>query len=112
MVVSAPASAYYPYMASVVGKKRGKLTYYYLVESARVDGKPRIVSQEYLATAGQGGGQLIELLAGLGQGGAVKPAGGAGHGDARWGARAARPHPAQGVRCGRRRVEPCWKTSA
>jgi transposase len=40
-------------MASIVGKKRGKATYYYLVESARVDGKPRIVSQEYLGTAGE-----------------------------------------------------------
>jgi transposase len=38
-------------MASVVGKKRGRATYYYLVESARVDGEPRIVSQEYLGTA-------------------------------------------------------------
>src|SRR5258708_8191505 len=44
---------YYPYMASIVGKKRGTATYYYLVESARVDGKPRIVSQEYLGTAGE-----------------------------------------------------------
>jgi transposase len=42
---------YYPYMASIVGKKRGTATYYYLVESARVDGQPRIVSQEYLGTA-------------------------------------------------------------
>lgn len=42
---------YYPYVASVVGKKRGGSTYYYLVESARVGGKPRIVSQEYLGTA-------------------------------------------------------------
>jgi transposase len=42
---------YYPYMSSIVGKRRGKHTYYYLVESARVDGKPRIVSQEYLGTA-------------------------------------------------------------
>src|SRR6266702_8150132 len=42
---------YYPYMSSIVGKKRGRATYYYLVESARVDGKPRIVSQEYLGTA-------------------------------------------------------------
>jgi len=42
---------YYPYMASVIGKKRGEATYYYLVESARVGGKPRIVSQEYLGTA-------------------------------------------------------------
>ena len=38
-------------MASIVGKKRGGGTYYYLVESARVRGKPRIVSQEYLGTA-------------------------------------------------------------
>ena len=40
-------------MASIVGKKRGNATYYYLVEAARVDGKPRIVSQEYLGTAGE-----------------------------------------------------------
>jgi transposase len=38
-------------MSSIVGKRRGKQTYYYLVESARVDGKPRIVSQQYLGTA-------------------------------------------------------------
>ncbi|MGH3125504.1 MAG: IS1634 family transposase, partial [Streptosporangiaceae bacterium] len=38
-------------MASIAGKKRGAATYYYLVESARVRGKPRIVSQEYLGTA-------------------------------------------------------------
>ena len=38
-------------MASIVGKKRGKATYYYLVESARVNGQPRIISQEYLGTA-------------------------------------------------------------
>jgi transposase len=44
---------YYPYMASIVGKKRGTATYYYLVESARVDGRPRIISQEYLGTAGE-----------------------------------------------------------
>ena len=42
---------YYPYMASIVGKKRGEAIYYYLVDSARVNGKPRIVSQEYLGTA-------------------------------------------------------------
>ena len=44
---------YYPYMASIVGKKRGTATYYYLVDSARVNGKPRIISQEYLGTAGE-----------------------------------------------------------
>src|SRR5450756_1315159 len=42
---------YYSYMASIVGKKRGNQTYYYLVESARVNGKPRIVAQEYLGSA-------------------------------------------------------------
>jgi transposase len=42
---------YYPYMPSIVGKRRGNQTYYYLVESARVDGKPRIVSQQYLGSA-------------------------------------------------------------
>ena len=38
-------------MPSIVGKRRGKQTYYYLVESARVEGKPRIISQQYLGTA-------------------------------------------------------------
>src|SRR5258708_25139214 len=57
---------YYPYMASIVGKKRGTATYYYLVESARVDGKPRIVSQEYLGTAG-------ELAAAMRGGGLGRP---------------------------------------
>ncbi len=42
---------YYLYMASIVGKKQGNRTYYYLVESARVGGKPRIVSQQYLGSA-------------------------------------------------------------
>jgi transposase len=38
-------------VSSVVGKRVGGKTYYYLVESARVDGKPRIVSQRYLGSA-------------------------------------------------------------
>jgi len=38
-------------VASVVGKKIKGGTYYYLVESARVGGKPRIVSQRYLGSA-------------------------------------------------------------
>jgi transposase len=42
---------YYPDMASIVGKKRGNKTYYYLVTSGRVDGKPRIVDQQYLGSA-------------------------------------------------------------
>ncbi|MDN5763463.1 MAG: IS1634 family transposase [Microlunatus sp.] len=40
-------------MASIVGKKQGGQTYYYLVESARVNGKPRIVSQQYLGSAAE-----------------------------------------------------------
>ena len=40
-----------PYMASLVAKKKGNKLYYYVVESARVDGKPRIVHQAYLGTA-------------------------------------------------------------
>jgi transposase len=42
---------YYLDMPSIVGKRQGGKTYYYLVESARVDGKPRIVSQQYLGSA-------------------------------------------------------------
>jgi hypothetical protein len=42
---------YYPDMPSIVGKKRGNQTYYYLVKSARVNGKPRIVQQQYLGSA-------------------------------------------------------------
>jgi transposase len=38
-------------MASLVSKKKGHKRYYYLVESARVGGKPRIVHQTYLGTA-------------------------------------------------------------
>jgi transposase len=51
-------------MPSIVGKRRGNQTYYYLVESARVDGKPRIVSQQYLGTADE----VMAKLAG-GEGG-------------------------------------------
>ena len=51
VLVTGGVLVYYPYMASIVGKKRGQATYYYLVESARVGGKPRITSQEYLGTA-------------------------------------------------------------
>jgi len=35
-------------MASLIKKKKGKRLYYYAVESKRVNGKPRIVSQIYL----------------------------------------------------------------
>jgi transposase len=44
---------YYLDMPSIVGKRQGKQTYYYLVTSARVDGKPRIVSQQYLGSAAE-----------------------------------------------------------
>ena len=54
---------YYPYMASIVGKRRGKQTYYYLVESARVEGKPRIVSQQYLGSAEEVMAKLAETPA-------------------------------------------------
>jgi transposase len=47
-------------MASIVGKKQGGRTYYYLVESARVNGKPRIVSQRYLGSADEIAARLSE----------------------------------------------------
>jgi transposase len=40
-----------PCMASLIKKKKANTFYYYVVESARVDGKPRIVHQTYLGTA-------------------------------------------------------------
>ena len=55
---------YYPYMSSIVGKKRGNQTYYYLVESARVDGKPRIVDQQYLGSAEELVARLTDAPAG------------------------------------------------
>ena len=55
---------YYPYMASIVGKRRGNQTYYYLVESARVRGKPRIVSQQYLGSADEVIAKLSETPTG------------------------------------------------
>lgn len=38
-------------MATVISKQKANQVYYYVVESARVDGKPRIVHQTYLGTA-------------------------------------------------------------
>ena len=38
-------------MAALISKKKGNKLYYYVVESARVGGKPRIVQQTYLGTA-------------------------------------------------------------
>ena len=47
-------------MSSIVGKKQDGRTYYYLVESARVGGKPRIVSQRYLGSADEIAERLSE----------------------------------------------------
>src|SRR6266508_1412603 len=51
-------------MASIVGKKQGNRTYYYLVESARVGGKPRIVSQQYLGSADEIAARLSGVAVG------------------------------------------------
>lgn len=55
-------------MSSIIGKKQGNQTYYYLVESARVDGKPRIVSQQYLGSAAE----VMAKLEGTGAGEPVR----------------------------------------
>jgi transposase len=51
-------------MPSIVGKRQGSQTYYYLVESARVNGKPRIVSQQYLGSAEEVAAKLSGSSAG------------------------------------------------
>jgi len=51
---------YYLYASSIVGKKQGGHVYYYLVESARVGGKARIVSQRYLGSAEEIAARLSE----------------------------------------------------
>src|ERR1039457_504755 len=61
----APAGGVLPKsVASIVGKKISGKTYYCLVESARVGGKPRIVSQQYLGPADE----VTARLAGAGPG--------------------------------------------
>ena len=47
-------------MAFILGKKQDGKTYYYLAESARVGGKPRIVSQRYLGSAEEIAARLSE----------------------------------------------------
>jgi transposase len=47
-------------MAHIVGKQIRGRTYYYLVESGRVGGKPRTISQRYLGTAAE----VVEALEG------------------------------------------------
>jgi len=51
-------------MGSIIKKKKGKQIYYYWVESARVNGQPRIVSQKYLGR-GEDIVQAIEGKKGL-----------------------------------------------
>jgi transposase len=51
-------------VASIVGKKISGKTYYYLVESARVGGRPRIVSQQYLGPADEVTARLAGSAAG------------------------------------------------
>jgi hypothetical protein len=47
-------------VASVIGKRVNGKTYYYLAESGRVDGKPRIVAQRYLGTAEEIGAAMSD----------------------------------------------------
>src|SRR5712692_3390350 len=47
-------------MSFIVGKKQDGKTYYYLAESARVEGRPRIVSQRYLGSAEEIAARLSE----------------------------------------------------
>ena len=47
-------------MAYILSKKQDGKIYYYLAESARVDGKPRIVSQRYLGSADEVAARLSE----------------------------------------------------
>jgi transposase len=54
---------YYPIMAALISKKKGNKLYYYVVESARVEGKPRIVQQTYLGTADRLAGLLKKRTA-------------------------------------------------
>lgn len=55
-------------MAYLVGKRQGGKTYYYLTESGRVNGKPRIVSQQYLGSAEE----IAERLSAAGPGEPVR----------------------------------------
>jgi hypothetical protein len=59
---------YYLEMPSIVGKRQGGQTYYYLVESARVNGEPRIVPQQYLGPAAE----MIAKLTGASAGEPVR----------------------------------------
>ena len=56
-------------MGHIVGKRIGNETYYYLRQMARVDGKPKVVSQQYLGKA-----EEIAAAVGASGGGGVEPA--------------------------------------
>lgn len=53
-------------MTSIVGKKQDGKTYYYATESARIESKPRIVSQQYLGSAEE----VLAKISGAGAAGA------------------------------------------
>lgn len=61
---------YYLDMPSIVGKKQDGKTYYYLVTSGRVNGKPRIIDQQYLGSAAE----VMAKLAGTPAGDPVRTA--------------------------------------
>ncbi|MEQ7011094.1 hypothetical protein ABN028_33440, partial [Actinopolymorpha sp. B17G11] len=69
-------------MASVVGKRINGRTYYYLAESRRVDGTPRIVAQRYLGTAADIAAAVSAVLDGDAPGGRAPGGGAAGGGAA------------------------------
>lgn len=52
-------------MATIIAKKKANQLYYYVVESARVEGKPRIVQQTYLGTAERVAALVKDLAAPL-----------------------------------------------
>lgn len=52
-------------MASIIAKKKANRLYYYVVESARVAGRPRIVQQTYLGTAERVAALVKDLAAPL-----------------------------------------------
>ena len=50
-------------MATMTKRKVKGHMYYYLVDGKRVDGKSRLVKQQYLGRADQGGGQALFQIA-------------------------------------------------
>jgi transposase len=56
---------YFPTMASLIAKRKKNKLYYYVVDSARVQGRPRIVHQTYLGSAEKVAALLKERTAPL-----------------------------------------------